>query len=404
MCKKFLSIFNVLYRTHVTYLKSEQKKLLYELYKKEIPKIGEHKVYSEIIKLQKYCQMLYSLNEELDIYHQLLKEITDSKESYEERLKKNEDINQLNNNIQSITNFIIENMILFYKSYVNKDHHLDATEIKMEITAGVGGLEAKMFAKELFYMYENFCKVRNYEYEIKDTINDEAKENKNIVLYIRGNNVYEDFYQENGIHRVQRVPINSNKVQTSTSVVFICDEKKQKENIIKKINFSKHDLLIETKRSGGAGGQSVNKNETCVKILHKPTNIFVEVQKTSSQIQNKNIAMQLLKDKLYNFYYELEKNNFIKDKKNQKQSADRSHKIRTYNFLHNVIIDHITNTQYSGIQNFFKGHMLAQLINKKKQLFYQNIIDETLEYIFSLMDGQKGPLDTLSQKNKKIKK
>ncbi|SOV14497.1 peptide release factor, putative [Plasmodium sp. gorilla clade G2] len=392
MFKRFLSLFKVLYRTHVTYLKNEQKNLLYELSKKEIPKISEHKAYSEIIKLQKHSETLYSLNEELDIYQQLLKEITDSKESYEERLKTNEDIIHLNYNIENITNLIIEDIILFYKSYVNKDHHLDATEIKMEITAGVGGLEAKMFAKELFHMYENFCKVRNYEYEIKDTINDESKENKNIVLYIRGNNVYEDFYQENGIHRVQRVPINSKKVQTSTSVVFIFDEKKQKDNIMKKIKFSKNDLIIETKRSGGAGGQSVNKNETCVKIIHKHTKIFVEVQKTSSQIQNKNIAMQLLKDKLYNFYYELEKNNFLKDKKNQKLSADRSHKIRTYNFLHNVIIDHITNTQYSGIQNFFKGDMLIQLINKKKQLYYQNIIDQTIQYIFSLINSQTADL------------
>ncbi|KYO00302.1 putative peptide release factor [Plasmodium gaboni] len=400
MFKRFLSLFKVLYRTHVTYLKNEQKNLLYELSKKEIRKISEHKAYSEIIKLQKHSETLYSLNEELDIYQQLLKEITDSKESYQERLKTNEDIIHLNYNIENVTNLIIEDIILFYKSYVNKDHHLDATEIKMEITAGVGGLEAKMFAKELFHMYENFCKVRNYEYEIKDTINDESKENKNIVLYIRGNNVYEDFYQENGIHRVQRIPINSKKVQTSTSVVFIFDEKKQKDNIMKKIKFSKKDLIIETKRSGGAGGQSVNKNETCVKIIHKPTNIFVEVQKTSSQIQNKNIAMQLLKDKLYNFYYELEKNNFLKDKKNQKQTADRSHKIRTYNFLHNVIIDHITNTQYSGIQNFFKGNMLIQLINKKKQLYYQNIIDQTIQYIFSLIDCQTGDLTIYYPKNK----
>ncbi|SOV22694.1 peptide release factor, putative [Plasmodium sp. DRC-Itaito] len=400
MFKRFLSLFKVLYRTHVTYLKNEQKNLLYELSKKEIRKISEHKAYSEIIKLQKHSETLYSLNEELNIYQQLLKEITDSKESYQERLKTNEDIIHLNYNIENVTNLIIEDIILFYKSYVNKDHHLDATEIKMEITAGVGGLEAKMFAKELFHMYENFCKVRNYEYEIKDTINDESKENKNIILYIRGNNVYEDFYQENGIHRVQRIPINSKKVQTSTSVVFIFDEKKQKDNIMKKIKFSKKDLIIETKRSGGAGGQSVNKNETCVKIIHKPTNIFVEVQKTSSQIQNKNIAMQLLKDKLYNFYYELEKNNFLKDKKNQKQTADRSHKIRTYNFLHNVIIDHITNTQYSGIQNFFKGNMLIQLINKKKQLYYQNIIDQTIQYIFSLIDCQTGDLTIHYPKNK----
>ncbi|CRG96874.1 peptide release factor, putative [Plasmodium gallinaceum] len=373
--------------TNLTYLKNKQKELLIELADKSISDVCENKETLKIKKIQKTSKIFKSLYEELNIYKQLLMESINDKEEFQKKIMNDDDIKQLNNNIQNIQDTVIEDIIDFYKNFVNDDHHLDTNEIKMEITAGVGGLESKLFCKELFNMYENFCKIRNYEYELKNKISDDIKGNKSIVAYIKGKNVYEDFVQEIGIHRVQRIPINSKKIQTSTSIVLIFDEKSKMDKIKKKINFSKKDLVIETKRSGGAGGQSVNKNETCVKVIHKPTNIFVEVQKTSSQIQNKSIAIELLKNKLYNFYYEQERINFLKDKKNQKQSGDRSEKIRTYNFLHNVVIDHVANVEFSDIEKFFKGDHLIHLINKKKQIFYQNIIEETLKYIFSSIDN-----------------
>ncbi|CRG99538.1 peptide release factor, putative [Plasmodium relictum] len=373
--------------SNLTYLKNNQKELLIKLADKSISDVSEKKETLKIKKIQNISKIFKSLYEELDIYKQLLMESLNDKEDFQKKILNDDDIKQLNNNIQNVQDTVIENIIDFYKNFVNEDHHLDTNEIKIEITAGVGGLESKMFCKELFSMYENFCKIKNYEYEIKNKIGDDVKGNKSIVAYIKGKNVYEDFAQEIGIHRVQRIPINSKKIQTSTSIVLIFDEKSKMDKIKKKINFSKKDLIIETKRSGGAGGQSVNKNETCVKVIHKPTNIFVEVQKTSSQIQNKSIAIELLKNKLYSFYYEQERINFLKDKKSQKQSGDRSEKIRTYNFLHNVVIDHIANVEFFDIEKFFKGNHLIQLINKRKQIFYQNIIDETLKYIFSFIDN-----------------
>ncbi|EAA15369.1 peptide chain release factor 1 [Plasmodium yoelii yoelii] len=332
----------------------------------------------KITKIQNMSKQLKIAWEELDIYKQLLTENMKLTLRKDEESKKIDTINfndysevkEIIYNLENICDSIVKQLLDIYTNF---------------IVPGVGGQEAKMFANELFSMYEHFCKLKNYECLIKNNkLIEEGKGiYKNIVADIKGEGVYIDFIQEIGIHRVQRIPINSKKMQTSTSIVLLFDEKQTKEKLEKKMKIPKNEFLIETKRSGGAGGQSVNKNETCVKIIHKPTNIFVEVQKTSSQIQNKSIAMEMIKNKLYNFYYEQEKINFLKDKKNQKQNGDRSEKIRTYNFSHNTVIDHIANVQYTGIDQFFKGTQLINLINKRKQLFYQNIIDETLEYLFS---------------------
>ncbi|SCM21598.1 palmitoyltransferase, putative [Plasmodium chabaudi chabaudi] len=356
-------------------------------------KCDNNKIALKVTKIQNMSKQLKTAWEELDIYKQLLTE------NMELTLKKNEEpkqintinfneyseVKEINYNLENISDSIVKEILDIYTNFVNLDHHLDSNEVRLEIVPGVGGQEAKMFSNELFSMYENFCKLKNYDCVIKNNkLNEEGKGiSKNIIAHIKGEGVYVDFIQEIGIHRVQRIPINSKKMQTSTSIVLLFDEKQTKEKLEKKMKIPKNDFIIETKRSGGAGGQSVNKNETCVKITHKPTNIFVEVQKTSSQIQNKSIAMDMIKNKLYNFYYEQEKMNFLKDKKNQKQNGDRSEKIRTYNFSHNTVIDHIANVQYTGIDQFFKGTQLINLINKRKQLFYQNIIDDTLEYLFS---------------------
>ncbi|WBY56929.1 palmitoyltransferase DHHC6 [Plasmodium yoelii yoelii] len=389
-----LSNFSTWTDIHLT---TAQQNSLIELANK-IPKEkcdhnNNNKIALKITKIQNMSKQLKIAWEELDIYKQLLTENMKLTLRKDEESKKIDTINfndysevkEIIYNLENICDSIVKQLLDIYTNFVNLNHHLDSNEVRLEIVPGVGGQEAKMFANELFSMYEHFCKLKNYECLIKNNkLIEEGKGiYKNIVADIKGEGVYIDFIQEIGIHRVQRIPINSKKMQTSTSIVLLFDEKQTKEKLEKKMKIPKNEFLIETKRSGGAGGQSVNKNETCVKIIHKPTNIFVEVQKTSSQIQNKSIAMEMIKNKLYNFYYEQEKINFLKDKKNQKQNGDRSEKIRTYNFSHNTVIDHIANVQYTGIDQFFKGTQLINLINKRKQLFYQNIIDETLEYLFS---------------------
>ncbi|SBS82372.1 peptide release factor, putative [Plasmodium ovale curtisi] len=361
-----------------------QQKLLIDLGDRNVSPSCDHKTFVKITKIQNACRNLKLAKEEIDVYKQLLREGGDLGDGRNEGDHGDEDMKELSCNLASAQTILTQEILDFYKTHVNVDHHLDVHEATLEILPGVGGQEAKLFCRELLGMYENYCRVRGYECEVKCRGGEDTKgSGKGIVAHVRGENVYEDFIQEIGIHRVQRIPVNCNKMQTSTSIVLVFNKKKMTDRIEKKINISKCDLILETKRSGGAGGQSVNKNETCVKVIHKPTNVCVEVQKTSSQIQNKSIAIEMLKNKLYSLYYDKEKEQMMKKRKDQMQSGDRSEKIRTYNFTHNTVTDHIANVQYSDIDQFFKGDKLVCLINTRKVLFYHRIIDETLTDILS---------------------
>lgn len=389
-CLPFLTKFRHLRRFSFCtykfpYLKDTHKEHILNLSQINICDTNENKQIVKIKKIQEASKNFKTLFEELELYKQILSEGENTHEDINKKLMKDVDAKQVFDSMEILQEQIFEDLLEFYKNCVNEDNHLDTNEIKMEIVPGVGGQEARMFCKELFGMYENFCKIKNYEYEVVSGITEDVTKGRNIISYIKGKNVYENFAQEIGIHRVQRVPSNSKRIQTSTSIVLILDEQTRMNKIRNQIKFSKNDLLIETKRSSGAGGQSVNKNESCVRVLHKPTGIFSEVQKTCSQIENKNMAIELLKEKLYNFYYEKQRVEFVKDKKNQKKHGERSEKIRTYNFMHNVINDHVINEEFYDLENFFKGDGLVHLIDKRKQLFYQNIVDETFTHIFQLL-------------------
>ncbi|KJP86787.1 hypothetical protein AK88_03601 [Plasmodium fragile] len=383
-----------------TGLTTSQQKLLIQLAKRTVSRIGDGRTHQKITKIQERSKILKNLHDDLDVYAELFKEsgLIDGGSNNSDKtmqqvqsssvMNADDDIKQLMRNIEDVGSVLLQDVVDFYKSVVNPEHHLDTEEVKVEITPGVGGLEAKLFCNDLFSMYEQFCKMKNFQCTLIKGESEDAKDGfRSIVAVMKGDRVYEHFVQENGIHRVQRVPVNSKKIQTSTSVVFVFDEESLRKKIQTKMNFNKNDLLIETKRSGGAGGQSVNKNETCVKILHKPTNLCVEVQKTSSQIQNKSMAIQALKAKLFSFYYQQEKDLYFKYKKSHKMSGDRSEKIRTYNFVSDFITDHISNVQYPGIDPFFRGHGLVRLVDNHRQIFYRNIVDEALRFIMDRTQG-----------------
>ncbi|ANQ07355.1 Peptide release factor [Plasmodium coatneyi] len=382
-----------------TELTNSQQKLLIQLAKRTVSKIGDGRTHQKITKIQERSKILKNLHDDLDVYAELFQEsgLIDEKRNPEKTIQEvksssvmdaDDDIRQLLRSIEDVGSMLLQDVVDFYKSVVNTEHHLDTEEVKVEITPGVGGLEAKLFCNDLFSIYEQFCKMKNFQCNLIKGESEDVKDGfRSIVAVIKGERVYEHFVQENGIHRVQRIPVNSKKIQTSTSVVFVSDEESLKKNIEKKINFSKSDLLIETKRSGGAGGQSVNKNETCVRILHKPTNLSVEVQKTSSQIQNRSMAIQALKNKLFSHYYQQEKELYFKCKKSHKMSGDRSEKIRTYNFVSDFITDHLTNVQYPGIDLFFRDDGLVRLVDHHRKVFYQHIVDETLRFILDRTQG-----------------
>ena len=217
-------------------------------------------------------------------------------------------------------------------------------EIIMEIRAGAGGDEASIFARELADMYVSFARNQGWK----------VAELDNLSYEIHGKDAYKKLRFETGVHRVQRVPgtEKSGRIHTSTASVAILPVRKKTT-----IEIKPSDIEIETSRSGGAGGQNVNKVETAVRIIHKPTGIDVRSQSQRNQGANKEKAMEILIAKLERLKEEEEAKKYSGDRKAQIGTADRSEKIRTYNFLQDRITDHRINKSWHNIERIMKGEV-----------------------------------------------
>lgn len=227
-------------------------------------------------------------------------------------------------------------------------------EIVLEVRAGVGGEEAALFAEELATMYRKYADIRGWSVSILDESESPLGGYKEASFEIRGKDVYKKLRFETGIHRIQRVPATekSGRVHTSTASVAILP-------IRKKIKFEINpvDLEVEFSRSGGKGGQNVNKVETAVRLTHKPTGLVVRSTSERSQSANKEIALMILTAKLAEKQREEEAQKYSAERKEQVGAADRSEKIRTYNFLQDRVTDHRLNKSWHGIENIMKGRI-----------------------------------------------
>ena len=238
----------------------------------------------------------------------------------------------------------------------------DDKSVIIEIRAGTGGEEAKLFAGDLFRMYTRFAENKGWKIEMID-INDTGLGGiKEVVFSLDGPNVYGDLKFESGVHRVQRVPETegSGRVHTSAASVAVLPEA---EDVQVEINPT--DLKIDVFRSGGAGGQSVNKLETAIRITHLPTKIVVSCQDERSQLKNKQKAMKVLKARLYDFELKKHNDQISAKRKSMVGSGDRSDKIRTYNFPQNRITDHRIGLTLYNLSNIVEGE-LAELIEQIK--------------------------------------
>ena len=233
-------------------------------------------------------------------------------------------------------------------------------EIVMEIRAGVGGEEAAIFAEDLAKMYKRFSELKGWQFSFVNESKSALGGYKEVSIEIRGKDVYKELRFETGVHRVQRVPETekSGRVHTSTASVAILPIRKKS-----KIEIKPSDLLIETSRSGGAGGQNVNKVETAVRIVHLPTNIDVRSTAERSQAKNKEKAMSILIAKLEAKKEEEESKKFAGERKEQIGTADRSEKIRTYNILQDRVTDHRVKHSWYNIENIFAGDGLNNVID-----------------------------------------
>ena len=229
----------------------------------------------------------------------------------------------------------------------------------IEIRAGTGGLEASLFAGDLFKMYEKVCNKKKWSLELISISRSDAGGLKEVIASIKGNNIYSTLKYESGVHRVQRVPDTETqgRVHTSAATVAVLPEA---EEVDLKINET--DLRIDVFRAGGPGGQSVNTTDSAVRITHIPSGLSVSQQDEKSQHKNKAKGMKILRARLY----ELERTRIDQersaDRKSKIGTGDRSERIRTYNFPQGRVTDHRINLTLHKLEEFLEGEAFDEII------------------------------------------
>ena len=229
----------------------------------------------------------------------------------------------------------------------------------IEIRAGTGGLEASLFAADLFRMYEKVSNKKKWSLELISISRSEAGGLKEVIASIKGTNIYSTLKYESGVHRVQRVPDTETqgRVHTSAATVAVLPEAEEVD-----LKISESDLRIDVFRAGGPGGQSVNTTDSAVRITHIPTGLSVSQQDEKSQHKNKAKGMKILRSRLY----ELERSRIdqerSKDRKSKIGTGDRSERIRTYNFPQGRVTDHRINLTLHKLDEFLEGEVFDEMI------------------------------------------
>jgi len=244
----------------------------------------------------------------------------------------------------------IEDILKAEKDEENDTSNIN--EIVLEVRAGAGGDEASLFAWELAHMYERFVEKKHMDWKILNESSNDVGGYKEASFEIKGKGVYELFQHETGVHRVQRIPATekNGRVHTSTASVAVLPIRKKT-----KIEIGPADIDIEYSRSGGAGGQNVNKVETAVRLIHKATGIDVRCTTERSQLANREKAMMILSSKLQMLKDEEEAKTYSDNRKNQIGTGDRSEKIRTYNFPQDRVTDHRIKQSWSNLPVIMEG-------------------------------------------------
>jgi len=244
------------------------------------------------------------------------------------------------------------------KVYLLPKDEADAKNAILEIRAGTGGLEATLFVADLYKMYEKVCLNKKWSFEIISISKSDAGGFKEVILLIKGNNIYSFLKYESGVHRVQRVPETETqgRVHTSAATVAVLPEAEEVD-----IKINEKDLRIDVFRSSGPGGQSVNTTDSAVRITHLPTGIVVSQQDEKSQHKNRSKAMKILRSRVYETEREKKEKERSRDRKNQIGTGDRSERIRTYNFPQGRVTDHRINLTLHKLEEFLSGDAFDEL-------------------------------------------
>ncbi len=224
----------------------------------------------------------------------------------------------------------------------------------LEIQGGAGGDESSLFAAELALMYQNYALERNWSWTKLDESLSDVGGYKDVSFEVKGKGCYEALKFETGVHRVQRIPETEKNGRVHTSTVTVSSMPIRQAT---KVTIPASDLEFETSRSGGAGGQNVNKVETAVRVIHKPTGIAIRCTIERSQLKNKERALEMLQAKLDQLAQEEDDKKHATEKKSQVGTGDRSEKIRTYNFPQDRVTDHRIRQSWHGLPKIMIGNM-----------------------------------------------
>ena len=330
--KRFDEIEKALADPETTSNQAEFTKLMKE-YKNLTPIIEKYREYKKVSSDMEGARLL--MDEGGELYDMALEEFKDCKERIvviEEELK----------------------LLL-----IPKDPNDDKNVI-VEIRAGAGGEEAALFASVLYRMYSMYSATAGFKTELTGVNETGLGGFKEVTFLISGEGAYSRFKFESGVHRVQRVPETETqgRIHTSTATVAVLPEAEDVE-----VELNMGDVVVETCKSSGAGGQHVNKTESAIRLIHKPTGIVVECQDERSQFKNKDKAFKILRAKLYDMKMQEQSDKIASERKSQVGTGDRSERIRTYNYPQGRVTDHRIGFTIYSLESFLNGD-IGEMLDK----------------------------------------
>ena len=330
---------------------TKHSKLEKELSSQEIDKKSfaeKSKEYSDLNDIIKEAVSYFNFQKNKDELENLINDNDTDKEMKDLAIS---ELNELEKNKESDEKKI--------KLFLLPKDEADTKNAMIEIRAGTGGLEASLFASDLFKMYEKVSHKKKWLMEVISISKSDAGGLKEVIASIKGKNIYSSLKYESGVHRVQRVPDTETqgRVHTSAATVAVMPEAEEVD-----VKIEEKDLRIDVFRSSGPGGQSVNTTDSAVRITHIPTGIVVSQQDEKSQIRNKEKGLKILRSRIYELERQKRDEERSKDRKSKIGTGDRSERIRTYNFPQGRVTDHRINLTLHKLSEFMEGEIFDEMI------------------------------------------